>query len=101
MFHWYLTDNSRNNGTQTWLVNISYYTRAPSCPLGHCHITNSPSLAMAFLQNCSPGKESPSLRQQRQNTAEFLSYVLCLQGFKQLLLNRIVTIYNDIPIIEN
>lgn len=79
VFHCYLTYNSRNNGTQTGLVNINYYTKAPSCPFRTLSYHKFSFLAMAFLQNCSPERIS-SLRQQRQNTAEFLSYFLCLQG---------------------
>lgn len=50
------------------MININYSTRAPSYPLGHYHFTHSPSLAMAFLQNCSPGKEplpQPATKQQK------------------------------------
>lgn len=83
-----------------------YYTRTPRYPLGHCHFTQSPpSLAMAFLQNYSPGKEVLSSRwppkSKTQNIAEFLLYFLCLCSFKQLSLNRIVTIHNNNPITEN
>ena len=53
-------------------MNINYYyTRTPRYPLGHCRFTLSPpSLAVAFLQNYSPGKETSLLQMatKQQNT---------------------------------
>lgn len=76
------------------MMSINYYTRTPRYPLGPCHFTHCPpSLAMAFLQNYSPGKDPLSSKQppnsKTQNTAEFLLYFLRLCGFKQHSLNRL------------